>query len=116
MSLEGSCHCGAVSFSVDMPPPKQVISCNCSICRRNGFLFSFAPVDAFELKTGEDNLRSYAFNTHRIVHKFCATCGTEAFAYGAMRDGVEMRAINVRCIPSVDLEALEIQPYDGASK
>jgi hypothetical protein len=116
MSLEGSCHCGAVAFTVDTPPPKQAISCNCSICRRKGSLLFFAPIEAFQLVEGQDSLRSYTFNTDRIVHKFCTICGTEPFAYATGPDGSEIRAINVRCIPAVDLAALEIQPYDGASK
>jgi hypothetical protein len=34
MHLEGSCHCGAVSFSVDAPSPVPFMHCYCSICRK----------------------------------------------------------------------------------
>ncbi|MGE4430803.1 MAG: GFA family protein [Sphingobium sp.] len=116
MSFEGSCHCGAVRFTVDAPLPASAISCNCSHCRRKGFLLSFFPAEQFRLTGGEDHLRSYQFNTHNIDHQFCTTCGTEAFAAGKGQDGVETRAINLRCVPGADLDALEIQKVDGASR
>ena len=34
MLLEGSCHCGAVSFSVRSPHPYPFNLCYCSICRK----------------------------------------------------------------------------------
>ncbi|OVZ63694.1 aldehyde-activating protein [Pigmentiphaga sp. NML080357] len=115
MSYEGSCHCGAVAFEVDAPQPTQAMSCNCSHCRRKGFLLSFVPESAFRLTRGEDSLRSYFFNAHKIEHMFCTTCGTQAFARGAMPDGTPTRAVNLRCVPAVDLDALQIQRVDGAS-
>ncbi len=114
MSFEGSCHCGAVRFTVDAPPPTSAISCNCSHCRRKGFLLSFFPADQFTLIQGEESLRSYTFNTHKIEHRFCQACGTEAFACGANPDGSAVRAVNLRCVPSIDLDALERRHFDGA--
>ena len=114
MSFEGSCHCGAVKFEVQAPIPSNAISCNCSHCRRKGFLLAFFPVEQFTLLQGDDSLRSYRFNTHKINHRFCQTCGTEAFAEGANPDGSAVRAVNLRCVPSIDLDALSLQRYDGA--
>ncbi len=34
MLLEGSCHCGAVRFSVESPHPYPYQRCYCSICRK----------------------------------------------------------------------------------
>ncbi|TZG27800.1 GFA family protein [Sphingomonas montanisoli] len=114
MAYSGSCHCGAVSFTVDAEPPTQAISCNCSHCRAKGFLLTFVPVDQFTLTSSEETLKSYEFYKHRIEHRFCTSCGTQPFAHGKGPDGSEMRAINLRCVPSVDLDALELQKYDGA--
>jgi len=77
-------------------------------------LLSFFPAEQFTLTQGEEALRSYRFNTHKIVHRFCQICGTEPVAYGANPDGSEVRAVNLRCVPSIDLDALELQHYDGA--
>ena len=35
MSLEGSCRCGAISFSVDSHTPYPYQRCYCSICRKS---------------------------------------------------------------------------------
>lgn len=114
MPFEGSCHCGAVTFTVDADLPHQAISCNCSICRRKGLLLAFFPAGQFTLTGGEEALASYRFNTNRIEHRFCKTCGAEPFAAGANPDGSPMRAVNLRCVPAVDLDALQLQRYDGA--
>lgn len=114
MSFEGSCHCGAVQFKVDAQLPTQALSCNCSHCRRKGFLLSFFPAEQFTLIQGQESLRSYTFNTHRIEHRFCESCGTEAFAHGTNPDGSAVRAVNLRCVPAIELDALELQHYDGA--
>jgi hypothetical protein len=34
MLLEGSCHCGAVSFRVESETPYPYQACYCSICRK----------------------------------------------------------------------------------
>ena len=36
MTLEGSCHCGAVRFSVESHTPQPYQRCYCSICRKTG--------------------------------------------------------------------------------
>ncbi|MDX3907768.1 MAG: GFA family protein [Pigmentiphaga sp.] len=115
MPYEGSCHCGAVAFTVDAPVPTEANSCNCSHCRRKGFLLSFVPEDAFRLTQGGDNLQSYRFHSNRIEHMFCTACGTQPFARGALPDGTPTRAINLRCVPSIDLDGLQIRRVDGAS-
>lgn len=115
MAYEGSCHCGAVAFEVSTEIPTTAISCNCSHCRRKGFLFSFVPYDDFSVIRGEDLLTDYYFNKHAICHRFCAICGCQPFGRGKGPDGRQMAAINLRCVPSVDLDALAIQKVDGAS-
>lgn len=104
MAYSGARHCGEVTFS-----------CNCSFCRRKGSLLTFVPATQFELTSGEEALKSYFFNKHRIEHRFCTTCGTQPFSAATAPDGRDMRAINLRCVPEAKLEALEIKVHDGAS-
>ena len=111
---QGSCHCGQVRYNVTTDLA-QVISCNCSICGRTGTLLNFVPVEQFELLSGEDKLRDYQFNKHVIHHLFCEKCGVRSFAKGVGPGGKEMRAINVRCLEGVDLDALKVTHYDGKS-
>jgi hypothetical protein len=94
----------------------QTITCNCSRCQRLGIVLAFAPRGAFTLKSGEDNLTEYRFNTKKLQHLFCKTCGIESFAYGTSpADGSSMVAINVNCLEGVNPRALSSHPYDGAA-
>lgn len=115
MAFEGNCHCGAVTYRVEGELPTTAISCNCSHCRRKGLLLAFVPAAHFTLLSGADRLTSYQFNKHVIDHQFCANCGCQGFAYGTAPDGAQMAAINLRCVPAADLDALTIQQVDGAS-
>lgn len=113
-TYSGSCHCGKVAYEVTASLD-SVISCNCSMCRRKGYLLAFAPATDFELKQGESELSDYQFGSRTIHHLFCRHCGVSAFGRGKLPDGTEMVAINVGCLEGVDLERLSVQKVDGAS-
>lgn len=112
---KGSCHCGKVQFEVALDLEAPVIACNCSMCGRSGTLLSFVPASEFTLRSGEDSLRDYQFNKHLIHHLFCTTCGIKPFSRGPLPDGSPMVAVNVRCLEDVNLDALNVQQYDGKS-
>ncbi len=113
MKHAGGCHCGAVSYEVEIDLEKDVLSCNCSHCQMKGFLLSFVPAGSFCLLSGEENLTEYRFNTGRIAHLFCATCGVESFARGKDAEGNDTIAINARCLEGVDPEELTVQKVNG---
>lgn len=109
----GSCHCGAVQFTVDGGEIGQVMECNCSHCRRKGFLLWFLPRTTLAIQSGQDKLTPYFFNKHHIKHQFCAVCGCQPFELGVGPDGRETAAINVRCLDGVELEGLKRVPFNG---
>lgn len=108
----GSCHCGAVRFTVD-GEIDQAVECNCSHCSRKGLLLWFVPRAALSVAWGEDTMTTYRFNRHVIDHPFCATCGVQPFGLGKMPDGTPMAAINLRCIEDLDLAAVKRVPFNG---
>lgn len=114
-TYQGSCHCGRIAFEVD-GELKGVMACNCSICRRKGALMWFVPRTSLTLKTPEADLSTYLFNKHVIRHHFCGVCGIHPFGEATDPKGQAMAAVNVRCLDGVDLEALPVQHYDGASR
>jgi hypothetical protein len=113
---QGGCQCGAVRYQVELDLSQPVIACNCSMCGKSGTLLSFVPESKFTLLSGEQNLQDYRFNTHAISHLFCKTCGIKSFARGKAPDGSATAAVNVRCLDGVDLEALSVHDFDGASR
>jgi hypothetical protein len=110
----GSCHCGAVSYEVE-GDFTEGISCNCSHCKRKGFLLAFVPQSQFTLNGGEENLTTYHFNKKLIDHNFCKTCGVQSFARGGDAEGNVMMAINLNCLEDLDTETLTIKKVDGKS-
>lgn len=111
----GRCHCGAVRFTV-RTGLDAMGDCNCSRCRRLGWVMQSVPAADFTLHIGEDNLTLYRFNTEKIDHLFCRTCGIESFARGNDGQGNDLVMLNVACLegaPPVDRNA--IRHWDGAN-
>jgi hypothetical protein len=115
MPLRGSCHCGKIAFTLDEEAPAQALSCNCSICRRKGGLLHASVPDKFTLQGSREDIQIYTFNSHKIQHHFCKTCGCAPFASGSDLEGTAMVVVNLRCVDDMDLDALEIVHFDGAS-
>lgn len=109
----GSCHCGNVRFEVTAEIAKAS-ACNCSICSRVGWLMVSVPPEQFKLHAGADAQSDYQFGRKTMHHTFCRTCGIHA--YGAYSAGGQDKVIvNLRCLEGLDVDALEIQTFDGKS-
>ena len=110
----GGCQCGKVRYEAQADIG-EVITCNCSRCRKVGSLLSAVAMSDFKLLSGETDMTEYQFNNHRIHHPFCKTCGIQSYAYGKGPGGRDMVMINVRCLDGVDVEELAVRKFDGAS-
>ena len=107
---EGGCHCGAVRFQV-LIDRYIVEECNCSICRKKGFLHLIVPPENFTLLKGKDSLTSYTFNTEVARHVFCSICGIHSFY--RPRSHPNMVDINIRCLDEDLEERFTIRQFDG---
>ncbi|KAF1359012.1 hypothetical protein EJ07DRAFT_89482, partial [Lizonia empirigonia] len=77
-----SCHCGTISYTVSLSPPLpewKVVSCNCSICQRNGYYLVYPSREQLHMISGEEALKSYSFGPKRNLHMFCGKCGSSVF-------------------------------------
>jgi hypothetical protein len=88
MVLEGSCHCGAVRFTLESPHPYPFNLCYCSICRKTAGAGGFAinlsgRADTLAI-TGKRYLRTYRalIRNGEVAEespgerKFCGRCGS----------------------------------------
>jgi hypothetical protein len=109
----GGCHCGRVRFAATFDPDAEVaLDCDCSICRKKGFLHLIIPPDRFELLIGEGALRTYAFGTGAARHHFCETCGVHPFY--RPRSHPHAFDVNVRCLDDRAVAArIAVEPFDG---
>ena len=111
-TYQGGCHCGAVRFQVMAnPATEQVEDCNCSICRKKGFLHLIVPPERFTLLQGEDTLTTYTFNTGIAKHLFCKHCGIHAFY--RPRSHPDSIDVNLRCLDEDVLSQFRIVSFDG---
>ena len=113
-TYNGSCHCQAVSFTVDLDLA-QALQCNCSICSRLGAVWAFSPKSKMTLKSGADMLGDYQFGKKHLHHRTCLRCGIESFAEGVAPDGTPTVGINLRCLEGVEVEKLTPRQHDGRS-
>ncbi len=110
ITYEGGCHCGAVRFRVAVDR-HLVEDCNCSICRKKGFLHLIVPRDRFTLLSNADVLSTYTFNTGIAKHTFCHICGIHAFY--RPRSHPDAIDVNVRCLDGDVLSRFEVRFFDG---
>ncbi len=109
-TYDGSCHCGRVRFSVRADLSRAVV-CNCSICEKKGFLHLIVEPSAFELRSGQDELTTYRFNTGVARHTFCRHCGVHPFY--VPRSHPDKIDVNLRCLAGVDAAAVTARLFDG---
>ena len=112
-SYSGGCHCGRVRFEVTAPAEVEVTRCNCSICRKSGYLHLIVPRDDFRLLSGADDLQTYTFNTGVARHRFCRHCGIKSFY--VPRSHPEGISVNVNCLDEGSAPVLRINDFDGAN-
>ena len=76
-SYSGSCHCGAVAFTVEVDT-STALKCNCSICTKLGAVWAFAPKAKFVLTSGEFEQGDYQFNKMKLHHTSVASAASKA--------------------------------------
>ena len=110
----GSCHCGAVRFTVHADLSSGASRCNCSICLKLGAIGRNVKPNAFELLTSRDELGVYAWRTEKTHRYFCRRCGVFVFGDGDVPElGGAFVSFNVNCLDDVDPNVLKIGHWDG---
>jgi hypothetical protein len=113
VTLNGSCHCGAVRFEADLPLGlSSARRCTCSICRMRGAVAVTSTSEGFRLVKGGDHLASYRFNTRTAEHHFCTVCGI--YTHHKRRSNPDELGVNVACLEGVSpFDFPEVVVYDG---
>jgi len=114
--LQGSCHCGAVSWEwTHQALPQGATACNCTVCRRYGALWIYdyenrgirvgGPTTAYVRGKG-------------IEFHFCPTCGCIAYWRGrnVKSDGTRRIAVNLRLTEPGPIDRIPIDHFDGLNK
>jgi hypothetical protein len=84
MKVEGSCHCGQISFEAEVEPDAVRI-CHCTDCQTlSGSAYRVnvkAPTASFMLRSGTPKIYvKTAESGNKRAQGFCANCGTQIYA------------------------------------
>ncbi|MGE3529214.1 MAG: GFA family protein [Methyloceanibacter sp.] len=107
----GGCHCGAVRIEVLAPDAIEARECNCSICRKSGYLHLIVEAERFRLVQGAGKIATYSFNTGTAKHHFCSICGVKTFY--VPRSKPDGYSVNLRCLDEGQVRIARVVPFDG---
>jgi len=108
---EASCHCGRVKILVQTPFHIKASRCNCSICKKSGYLHLTVARNEMKLLQGEEFLSEYQFNTRTARHLFCKVCGVKVFY--VPRSHPNSYSVNVNCLKLDERFQIDIRDFDG---
>jgi hypothetical protein len=109
--VEGSCHCGAVRLRL-AAAPTEVTECNCSICRRLGVLWAYAPADTVEI-LAEAGTDTYAWGARTQAFHRCRVCGCTTH-WAKFDPAFGMLGLNARLLAPEVLAGARLRHLDGA--
>jgi hypothetical protein len=113
LSLEGSCHCGAVRLTLPFAP-EMATSCNCSLCRRTAGIWSYYPMGAVSIQGHPENTESYIWGDRTLKNVRCKTCGTVTHWEPLEAELGARQGINLRNFESALLALVAVRRFDGA--
>ena len=120
MPITGSCHCGKTAFAIDGEIPEKLTRCTCSFCAKRGTLYAYYRPAQFRLTTPTAEVATYRWNTKKVAHNFCPTCGCGTFSDSpdfkpdGSWDGRTRRiGVNARLFDNFDAAAAPVQMIDG---
>ena len=101
------CHCGEVELEIKESEGalNKFLRCNCTLCKKKGYIMTFAPITDVKITKGEDKLKLYQYHTKVAEHYFCSDCGI--YTHHKMRSRSDTFGLNVGCIDDIDQFKLE---------
>lgn len=113
--LKGTCHCGALSWTLE-GDPGSITACNCTLCRRYGALWAYDYENERIKLAGPSKTYTRPGKADPALEMhFCATCGCVT-AWRGLRlepDGRRRIAVNVRLAEPEAVAHLPIDHFDG---
>lgn len=105
MKVTGGCHCGRLSYEVDLPFAGSTIPtrrCSCTFCRKHGAVYTSHPEGVLHaVVLGTSKAAGYSFATGTAEFHVCPTCGVVPFVTSEI-GGTVRAVVNVNTFDDVD--------------
>jgi hypothetical protein len=105
MRIQGSCHCGNISFTLHWAPDATEIparACTCSFCVKHGGVWTSNPNAALAVNVKEPSQVSrYEFGTRTAQFHVCSRCGIVPVVTSRI-DGHLYAVVSVNAFEGVD--------------
>lgn len=120
MRIEGKCHCGNISYTLDWPGEGTEIpvrACGCDFCTKHGGVWTSHPDANLNSTIQDESLVSrYTFETGTADFYICSRCGAVPMVTSII-DGRLYALVNVNTFENVEPSLLDRSPanFDGES-
>ena len=109
-TYHGSCHCGAVRFTVEGDIP-EAYTCDCSLCSKKNALMANVHESRLRITAGEDRLGLYQWNARIAKHYFCLSCGI--YPFHRKRSMPDHYGVNLKCLDDLDWATIPVRAAEG---
>lgn len=109
-TYHGSCHCGAVRFTVEAEI-SDAYTCDCSLCSKKNALMTAVHESQLKITAGEDKLGLYQWNARIAKHYFCSQCGI--YTFHRKRSMPDHFSINLKALDDFDWASLPVRAAEG---
>ena len=109
---KGSCHCGGVRFEITSKLA-ELTTCDCSLCVKKNALMVKVHEDDFTLRSPENSVSEYRWNTKIARHFFCPHCGI--YTFHCKTSAPDHYGVNIFCLDGLDPKHIPIRATEGAN-
>lgn len=113
LSLQGSCHCGAVRLTLPSAPATAT-SCNCSLCRRTGAIVGYYEFGTVSIQGHPENTEEYIWGDRTLRNVRCKTCGILTHWEPLDSKPGAPHGVNLRNFDPKLLDSVVVRRFDGA--
>ncbi|MFN2644259.1 MAG: GFA family protein [Burkholderiales bacterium] len=113
MLIQGKCHCGNISFTLDWRPEPVEIparACSCTFCQKHGGVWTSCPGGALKVSIADTaRVSRYEFGTKTAQFHICNACGVVPLVTSRI-DGRLYAVVSVNAFENVDASLLRRAP------